>query len=761
MKIKLIVLVALLLTISGITSAQKDWVTITPGVRSDYESVYFSAPSIGWIASSNGTIRKTTDAGDTWKTVLCEYDLWGTTGFPKNVDIQFGEGGEEGYAVGQYIIFSNNGGRNWEKVGDRYLNPLTDVYIDFDSESGYHTWICGPTHILYCKNFNNDFVERKYGIADNHYPQYIHFEDDKEGWVVCKSAINSTIVYKTYDGGLVWNQIIEFDSLSATSLFVSEIGREVFVGGYKNTVDNDGNSIPMPKLYKNIQDENDWEDVEFNLDNLQRGYVSGIEKHLNSGQIWVTGEFFFADYSTNILTKALDVTDWGIDTTLSYKSGNYNEDDVVNIAQVYLPSEGNKNNIIAIGNGIFKSNDSGISWDRKDFPVKMQDVHFFDSYNGLAVGSSESIFKTSDGGDNWQNLVTGYKDDPVLNELFFINDSVGWICGQKGIIYKTSDAGGSWQKIQTAANAEIRDILFLNEQKGFAVGGGWVPSLSGFFQTIMESDDGGMSWVVSEKPTYADSLSTRPLSAVYFLNDNIGWAAGDNLILKTTNGGQNWNDIFDSDEFGFYNFEAITFHDESFGYACGDSLWNSTDGGESWQAIKINNYMSRTYKDIILLPNSYEGYFTHAEGVFKNWGSWEKETDIPYYAMGKFDYLNNEELFIAGPNGFLKLEEELVTSLEIENSDNSEKLRAYSLSQNYPNPFNPSTIINYQIPKAGFVTLKVYDILGREVAELVNKEKVAGSYKVNFNAENLSSGIYFYQLKTKEFSETKKMMLIK
>jgi len=89
----------------------------------------------------------------------------------------------------------------------------------------------------------------------------------------------------------------------------------------------------------------------------------------------------------------------------------------------------------------------------------------------------------------------------------------------------------------------------------------------------------------------------------------------------------------------------------------------------------------------------------------------------------------------------------------------------YSLTQNYPNPFNPSTKINYSIPKMGFVTLKVYDILGREVATLVDKEKPAGNYEVEFSAKggatDLSSGIYFYKFQAGDFVETRKMVLLR
>jgi len=80
---------------------------------------------------------------------------------------------------------------------------------------------------------------------------------------------------------------------------------------------------------------------------------------------------------------------------------------------------------------------------------------------------------------------------------------------------------------------------------------------------------------------------------------------------------------------------------------------------------------------------------------------------------------------------------------------------------NYPNPFNPTTAIKYQIPELSFVTLKVYDVLGNEITTLVNEEKPAGLYEVEFNKNGLTSGVYFYQLKSESFVETKKMILLK
>lgn len=100
------------------------------------------------------------------------------------------------------------------------------------------------------------------------------------------------------------------------------------------------------------------------------------------------------------------------------------------------------------------------------------------------------------------------------------------------------------------------------------------------------------------------------------------------------------------------------------------------------------------------------------------------------------------------------------TVTAVENSVGNNLIVEYELMQNYPNPFNPATSINYKLPNAGFVSLKVYDVLGREVSVLVNQFQQAGNYNVSFNAAKLASGIYFYKLHSGSFVSVRKMMLI-
>ena len=98
---------------------------------------------------------------------------------------------------------------------------------------------------------------------------------------------------------------------------------------------------------------------------------------------------------------------------------------------------------------------------------------------------------------------------------------------------------------------------------------------------------------------------------------------------------------------------------------------------------------------------------------------------------------------------------------QIVSVNESDLITEYTLNQNYPNPFNPSTTIKYEIPERSFVTVKIYDVLGNEINALVNEEKPAGEYEVEFDGTNLPSGVYFYQLRAGSYLETKKMVLLK
>ena len=191
-----------------------------------------------------------------------------------------------------------------------------------------------------------------------------------------------------------------------------------------------------------------------------------------------------------------------------------------------------------------------------------------------------------------------------------------------------------------------------------------------------------------------------------------------------------------------------------FGYVpLGDSLEMSLEIiNNSVQQIEINDIFNRgpAYKVNATLPIILTPYGTANISV-----SFKPENDGDY-----FDDLHlrwdKEGQRIAQVVPLIGSTDPNFSSVESES-----KLSDFYLSQNYPNPFNPSTKIKYYIPELKFTTLKVFDILGNEIATLVNEEKRAGTYEINWYAVGLPSGVYFYQLRAGSFVETKKMILLK
>ncbi|RKY94959.1 MAG: hypothetical protein DRQ01_01065 [Ignavibacteriae bacterium] len=169
--------------------------------------------------------------------------------------------------------------------------------------------------------------------------------------------------------------------------------------------------------------------------------------------------------------------------------------------------------------------------------------------------------------------------------------------------------------------------------------------------------------------------------------------------------------------------------------------------------------MNQIYQDMGMLWNGWPGW--NDPNLLQNWLDATAQLRMKKYVVPVIMYetgLGESCVF----HGIVGIDDDVYNELSV---------RSFNLHQNYPNPFNPNTLIKYQIPELRFVTLKVYDVLGNEVATLVNEEKSAGSYEVEFSAiggsasggdaYNLSSGIYFYKLQAGNFVETKKMILLK
>jgi photosystem II stability/assembly factor-like uncharacterized protein len=457
--------------------------------------------------------------------------------------------------------------------------------------------------------------------------------------------------------------------------------------------------------------------------------------------------------------------------------------------------------------------DGGETWNTQDIPPNNAyfSVFFTDAQNGWASGYNGKIVHTSNGGQTWVDQVSPVSTD--FYKIYFINSEVGWIAGgdagtfpnyihRRTILY-TSNGGNSWNaQYNELYESILKSIFFIDQNNGCATGESGI---------IMKTTDGGNDW------SQQTVISSFHFYDVFFANNNnTGWVTGEYLgvphyaaIYKTTDGGTNWNETpLGTDE----NLLGLYFTDALHGWAVGGDVNNeaiiyyTSDGGDNWimQNISVVDALYRVFFlnensgwavghlgtiiatdsqipveltsftatannnnvtlfwqtateennsgfEILRSGNGEE--FTEVEFV-KGQGTTTKGSDYSYIdknlQSGNYSY-KLVQIDFDGTRNELQ-----VVSIEI-----NSKPTEYALMQNYPNPFNPTTTIEYSVPETGKVSLEVFNITGGKVVNLVNEYKEAGRFKVSFNAAKLPSGVYYYRLKSGQFSSVKKMILLK
>jgi photosystem II stability/assembly factor-like uncharacterized protein len=401
-------------------------------------------------------------------------------------------------------------------------------------------------------------------------------------------------------------------------------------------------------------------------------------------------------------------------------------------------------------------------------------VRFASETTGWVVGSN-FVYKTTDGGSNWQ-----IQDTISLSathcgcEALFVVDSLIAIYADYSTmrgIRRTSDGGYTWQTVDNS-NFYYADFKFVNKKLGFAACGSPPSYDSG---VVRKTIDGGLNW-----NTIASIFLPNGggFAGISFVDSLSGWAVtSKGRVYHSTDGGFSWKF---QDSVGRSNFPLrsylpctdIQFTSLDSGWVVGGVgvepvMARTTNGGKTWVRDDISQF-SRSSLYEIHMVNSQIGWFV---GMFYG-PTLAKTTDggltwsdqLPVHDnLASISMVNENVGYTVGRSGRVyKTENSGVTSVFENNPTTPQQ---FELSQNYPNPFNPSTKISWQSPVSSWQALKIYDILGNEVAALVDEFKSAGSYEVEFDASsgihNLASGIYFYQLKVGDFIETKKMVLIR
>lgn len=379
-----------------------------------------------------------------------------------------------------------------------------------------------------------------------------------------------------------------------------------------------------------------------------------------------------------------------------------------------------------------------------DFGDNSADIIYAASrYNG--------VFKTTNGGLDWFNTNNGISDNFIRSIATHPQNSSIVLAGtfNEGL-FRSTDAGLTWNAVSEVNDSTILAITF-DHFHGDTV------YVGTFSNGVYSSFDGGLTW----RQTTSDfTLALEVIIDPQFTNIIYSINPNEYRVYKSSDYGNSWEVFFEGAQ--FLSLSIDPYNSNIIYMGTFDLLYKSTDGGENWGIFPINGII----EDILIDDNNSNNIYLAIVlyGVFKSndagltWEPLNNGLTALQVLNLKFHPLTTSTLYAATNNGAIFKIENIVTGI---NESNNNISNDFLLFQNYPNPFNPTTNIQYTTKQTGFVTLKVYNTLGKEVSTLVNEVKQPGSHKIEFNGSNLSSGIYFYKLYSGGHTLVKKMLLLK
>ncbi len=713
------------------------WYSVEDGSGEEINDIKFKDANTGWYIAGQWNIYKTTNGGINWKALdipnvdTIKYfrylihigdTLWLPIG--DNRIIKSVNGGINWICIkvndsikveklqalngtllygllsknvtGQYwLIKSTNGGLNWNIIYNFAINQVNSAIFQFLNDSvgyikGYRTISKTTNEGLNWFVVFNDTVQS----------DYLYFLNENTGWLQRGNYINAGTLFRTTNGGINWYSNSENSNITEISFKNETDG--FMIGNFYDTAYHG-------RIWKTTNGGENWQDI-----------YSSFKYSLSFGDLELTSfnDLYITAHNYGYLVKS---TNGGYNwQDLSRDSLNYGYS-TIDFANSNTGFTGGPNGILMQttngGNNWFRNLNyrevSRNSWINR--------IQFTDIYTGW-ISASNGLYKTTNKGENWINI---YSIPMFFAYSSFINNNTGWITIEEGVgnnlvIKKTTDSGEHFFEQFRTNETMISDFCFYDSLYGYVI---FNYNFSG--NSMYRTTNGGISW---------DSLNLGMLNSIFIQNRNIAYLTGDfmsnEVIFKTTNGGNNWFTIFSKPSSAWGN---IKFVNDSLGFVAGMNYYNgcgllyyTKNSGNNWFSIN---------------PGSSLGLFSF---YFDNMGNG--------YAVGGGGKIYKTTNY----GGVIGI-----------NNHNEIIPEEYVLYQNYPNPFNPSTKIKYEV-KEEFrrqeteVKLIIFDILGREMKTLVNKKQKHGVYEVTFNGNNLSSGIYFYSLFIEgTLIKTRKMVMIK
>ncbi|MBS4027197.1 MAG: T9SS type A sorting domain-containing protein [Ignavibacteriales bacterium] len=557
-------------------------------------------------------------------------------------------------------------------------------------------------------------------------------------------------IYRSTDGGNNWSQLTNGLPANSTengriTLALSPSNPNIIYASYVST------SGPFLGMYKSTNNGDSWTSINISAISTS-GYdwwFGGVRVHpTNPNSIYLLG--FTASYSTNSGTTWNDFS---------------NTMHVDHHALFIHPTL----DLILEGNdgGLYYSVNEGMSWTHFDnLPITQFYTCEIDEqlperlYGGTQDnGTNRTLTGNTDdweeifGGDGFYVLV-----DPADNSYIYMEYQYGGFSfGTSGI-----DFGDRFNwSTPFVFNPQNSASLFLGSNKLYKTtnrAGNW---------NLISGD-------LTNGPSPGNlQFGTITTIAVAPSDSNVIYVGTDDAnVWVTTNGGTNWNHVSDSLPHRWITRVAVDNLNSNIAYVTISGFrWNeplshifrTTNAGETWNAIS-SNLPEAPVNDVIVDPELDSTLYAATDvGVFvtNNLGNtWEVlGNNLPNVVVNDLVFHNDTRTLVAATYGrsMYKINVASVTSVKSEEL----KVKSFSLSQNFPNPFNPTTIIRFTMHESRLTTLKIYDIMGKEITTLLSQNLPAGEHEVEWNASNAPSGIYFSRLQVAEKVVTVKMVLVK
>ena len=691
-------------TIIKSTNSGSNWFLLERPTTVNLRGISFPVPDRGMAVGDGGTVLKTTDGGISWtqQIVGAGVTLYGVS----FTDVMTGT--VVGYPG--IVLRTTDGGLTWEQQlaggGDR-LHAVQFI----DERKGA---IVGSQGVIFRTTNAGKSWSRQVDSTTRHLYS-VSLPDSMNGYAVGENGL----ILHTSDGGKIWSPQQSGNTYLLSSVSFSDPNNGIVVG--------ESNAI-----LTTTDGGTTW--------TAQAGFIGAsltTVLRIDAGTVIATG-------MSGIVLKS---TDGGVSWT---------KRTVGSISSLYGVAPFDDFRMIAVGQRgeILATSDRGASWVPRTSGVSsnLLAVATFGSDTAVAVGENGTIVRTEDGGVSWMDasLTPIPGETNYLSGIAFSSTGKALIVGHLGrpegqftfpysLTLRSNDRGRTWSRTLISFRvgegfAYVRDTLnsvsFVDSLIAMTVGAKG---------RMLRSTDAGVKWDTLTTTTLPNSRASASAEAAYTTQNlhsvafskshvGVGTAVGaGGVVLHTADSGLTWGSVVIPQQ----NLRSISYGDTTFAMAVGDNgqMYHSSNGGRNWSDL---SFLGTQRRLVIRTNKTLYGVSLFADNIV---------------LVGEGGIILGRE----GPDIPVVVEYEWAASIP----------SSITLRQNYPNPFNPVTVISFQLSVLSDVKLSVFDLLGHEIAVLVNERKPAGTYQVTWNASHLASGMYICRLSAGGAFLTRKLLLIK